>query len=355
MQIYEELKNNKELWELFTRKEEYHPIKSDKYNRFLFKYSQNKDILYPHVSDFLVKKGKNHINYPENKKFAVVLTHDIDDYYISNQHLIRSLIPYPFHRDLYGFKPIIKEKLKGNKKPYNTIKQIVQLERKYDAQSSFYFFTNEKDVFGIKYKIEEIQDDLDFILDNGCEIGLHTSYYAYDKIEEILKEKEKLEKFLNEKVKGVRNHLLSFNIPKSWEILSKAGFEYDTTLGYHNMIGFRNGMCHPFKPINLKTDKPIEIVEIPLCVSDVALFSYMKKNAYESWEIIKQLINTVEKLGGVLTILWHNWTFYKNVTFSGLFGKEWTKLYEKILEYCQEKNALMTSCNSISKNVTMDC
>ena len=348
MQIYEELKKDKKIWELFTKQEEKKSLKTDKYGRYLSRFSKYNNLLYPSVSEYLIKKGHLHFEYPENKKFAVVLTHDIDDIKISNYHVLRSLIPFPPNRDFLGFIPILSERLKGNKSSYNNFKQILQLEEKYNAKSTFYFLTKNNDIFGDKYEIEDIREDICFILDNQFEIGLHTSYYAYNKLEEIKIEKEKLEKITGSKIKGVRNHLLRFSIPDSWEILSNAGFTYDTTLGYHDAIGFRNGMCHPFKPFNPVTNKQINILEIPLCISDVALFSFMKKNAKNSWEIIKKTIDAIERWGGVLTILWHNWAFSYPVSYAGLFGKEWIKLYEKILEYSNKKNGWLTSGINLS-------
>ena len=47
---------------------------------------------------------------------------------------------------------------------------------------------------------------------------------------------------------GYRNHYLRFKLPETWKYLADAGFEYDTTLGYSNALGYRNGMCHPFRP-----------------------------------------------------------------------------------------------------------
>jgi peptidoglycan/xylan/chitin deacetylase (PgdA/CDA1 family) len=347
MQIYEELKKDPRIWALFTRQEEYNPIKLDRYGRFSYKYSEDKNISYPFISDYLIKKRNFHVEYPENKKFAVVLTHDVDDINISNQHIIRSMVPLPINRDLSGFKPLIIEKLKGNKTAYINFKQIIQLEKKYDAKSSFYFLANEKDIFGNKYKLEDVEEEIVYILDNECEVGLHVSYYAFDKLDKIIREKERLEKITGMRINGVRNHLLRFNIPQSWEILSKAGFIYDASLGYHDMVGFRNGTCHPFQPFNLITNKKIEITEIPVCVIDITLFSYMKLNAAKSWDYIKNLIDNVEMLGGVFALLWHNWTFSFPVSYAGLFGKEWTKLYEKILIYCSEKNSWIANGTEI--------
>jgi hypothetical protein len=98
-------------------------------------------------------------------------------------------------------------------------------------------------------------------------------------------------------------------------------------------------MCHPFKPFDLKTNKPIEILEIPLIIMDRTLKVNMNLDNARAWEISKMLIDTVEKYEGVLTVLWHN---------NDLVGEQ-RKFYEKILKYCAEKNAWMTSGDVIAK------
>ena len=163
----------------------------------------------------------------------------------------------------------------------------------------------------------------------------------------ILFEKKNLEKIIEKNIIGVRNHMLRFKIPTSWELLSKSGFKYDSSFGYHDMVGFRNGTCHPFLPYNYINKNIIDIVEFPLSIIDVTLLFYMKKNALQSWEVIKNIIDNVEKCNGVVTILWHNWTFYYPISYAAMFGKEWTKLYEKILTYCNFKNAWMPTCEKL--------
>lgn len=130
--------------------------------------------------------------------------------------------------------------------------------------------------------------------------------------------------------------------------MAKAGFKYDSTLGYDDMIGFRNGMCHPFKPYNLDKNGVIDILELPLVIMDGALFSYAK-SLDEAFEYSRRLIDTVEKYNGVITILWHNGPF------SWPIRKNWKLLYEKILKYCYDKNAWMTSGEEIYKWWTNEC
>ena len=344
--IYNVLKKNPQIWDLFTKKEEYNLKKLDRYDRLSHKVSSQKNILIPAVSEYLIEKGY-HFNYGDGKKFAIFLSHDIDDISISGRQIFRSFIPSPIHRDHLGSIKFISSYLK-KEKTYINFKKIIEIEKKYDATSTFFFLATKDDIFGKKYQLEEIQDEISYIINHKCEIGLHTGFYSFDDLQKIKIEKEKLEKISGKRVAGVRNHVFRFKIPRTWKLLSQAGFEYDSSFGYYDMIGFRNGMCHPFHPYDLSEDKKIDILEIPACIVDIIMFSYMKIDAGEAWKYIRNLIDTTEKLGGVLSIIWHNWTFCYPVSYAGLLGREWTKLYEKILEYCYKKNAWLTNGKEIA-------
>lgn len=341
-----DLKKEKQLWDLFTKEEEYHPKKMDKYQRVSYTASGQKNVLIPSVSKYLVHHGF-HPEYTDGKKFAVFLSHDIDDIAISPRQVFRSMIPYPLHRDHLGSIRFLTSYTK-KEKPYVNFRKIVELEKKYDASSSFFFLAIPEDVFGKKYQLDEVTNELPAILTHDCEIGLHTGFYSFDDFRRIKEEKEKLEKASGIKVAGVRNHLYRFKLPQTWNLLSQAGFTYDSSFGYYDTIGFRNGICHPFKPYDLTNGRTIDLIEIPPCVVDVTLFSYMKCDAKEAWNYIRNLIDVVEALGGVMTIIWHNWTFSYPVSYAGLFGKEWTKLYEKILKYGYEKHAWLTTGKNIA-------
>lgn len=338
------LKQNKELYDLFTRREEYNSLILDQYQRFPYYLSKHRNFLEPEVSKFLLKNGLK-VEYPDGKKFAVCLTHDIDVIYFSKLSTI-----YNTFKSLMNGQ--IKSALKMpfyqiNKKwnPLWNFKDIMALEEAYSAKSSFYFMTSNKDINRINYYIEDLENELRSVLDSGWEVGLHGGYFSYNNLDEIKNEKNKLEKILGSKVVGYRNHFLRFKVPDTWELLYKAGFKYDATFGYADCIGFRNGMCHPFKPFNLNTNREIDIFEIPLNIMDCTLFDYMKLDVDRAWEITKLLIDTVEKYNGVIAVLWHN-TYMQD---------ENLRFYEKILKYCYDKNAWMTSgeeiCNWWNENV----
>jgi peptidoglycan/xylan/chitin deacetylase (PgdA/CDA1 family) len=334
--MFEKLKENEELWDLFTRKEEYSATFLDAYERFPYYLSSHRNIFEPRVSEFLVENGLKP-RYPDGKKFAVCLTHDIDAVYP----------PYPI---VDSIKALAKGKLSEamktpfsriNRKwnPYWNLREIMDLESKYDAKSSFYFLALTSEEMDFNYNIKDLESELGFISDSGWEVGLHGGHASYNSLEDLQEKKKRLEEVLGKKVIGYRNHYLRFKVPDTWELLSKAGFKYDTTLGYSDCAGFRNGMCHPFRPFNLNEGRQIDIMEIPLEIMDRSLFKdYMRLNVKKAWECAKHLINTVEKYNGVVTILWHN-----NTSIEG----ENLKYYEKVLEYCAGKNAWITSGEEI--------
>jgi len=327
------IKSNSDLWDLFIKREEYNPPLLDQYQRFPYYLSKHRDIFTPIISKFLIQKGLK-IQYPDDKAFGICLTHDID---IIKRPIVKSIV-----QDLQQFQinKVIKSLLSKFGNRYNILlnfNQIMNLEEKYHGKSSFYFLALDKRKIDFNYELSDIKDYLIEISNRGFEIGLHGGHEAFFNLEDIKKQKAKLESIIKRKVLGYRNHYIRFKIPTTWNLLKLADFDYDTTFGYADCIGFRNGLCYPFKPYNLETNSFIDIWEIPLTIMDSTLDGYMHLTLESAWNITRHLIDAAEKYKGIITILWHNTNFFN----------EKLKFYEKILKYCHEKNAWMTSGEEI--------
>jgi len=332
MNLHEILRQDPEIWDLFTRKEEYDNLIRDKYDRFPYYSSKNRDIFEPKASQRLVEHGYT-IKYPNDAPFAVCLTHDIDSVY-------QSILS----KGLSTLSPLKKGKLsevihtiyrmRSKKVPFCNFSTIMDLEEKYGANSSFFFMVENPCEQNFAYNIEDLEPEICEIIDRGWEVGLHGGHTTYLNSQEMKKKKELLEKVTHKPVLGYRNHFLRFKIPDTWEYLSKVGFQYDSTLGYADCVGFRSGICHPFRPFNLNTDHAINILEIPLIVMDGTLDStYMRLDDEGKWNYIKLLIDRVASCHGVFTLLWHNTYF---------IGEN-RERYERILAYCKMKGAWLAS------------
>ncbi|HBI72883.1 MAG TPA: hypothetical protein DDY59_06820 [Lachnospiraceae bacterium] len=333
----DELRSEPDLWNIFTRKEEYNPLFRDKYERFPYYLSTDRNIFEPKISKHLLESGLK-IEYPDGKKFAVCLTHDIDALFYSRmsiltdvgRHILNDQLKDAFRRPFYN----------ANKKwnPWWKFKEIMDLEEEFEAKSTFFIMGLKEGEWDFNYQAEDLTQELGIIVDRGWEVGLHGGHEAYKDLMALKRQKANLEETLGRKVMGYRNHFLRFKVPDTWELLKEAGFKYDTTFGYADSVGFRAGMCHPFRPFNLNTGKYVDLYEIPLTIMDSTLFdSYMRTDVSVAWDITKQLIDTARRYNGVINILWHNTYFNgKNLEF-----------YAKILDYCNKKNAWLRSGESI--------
>lgn len=329
------IKKDPHLWNIFTLRHEYTS------GQFKKKNNQNDHTIIdePKISAHLLQNGIE-FNYPDNKPFGVCLTHDVDEIYPPLSHIAYSSLLCLKNRDISLLKKFLLGK---NKKysPYWNFKKIVTIEQKYDAVSSFYLISSNTDIKRFRYNVEDLEEELGNVTDMRCEVGLHGGYYSCNDPHAIKSEKERLESVLGKKIIGYRNHYLQFRIPETWEILQDLGFTYDTTLGYNEGVGFRNGMCHPFKPYNLITEKSMDILEIPLIIMDVSLF-LQTKNFAIALATAKKMIDTVERLNGIITLNWHS------NTFNCPFKRDWERMYEKILVYCYKKNAWLTNGSEIT-------
>jgi len=333
----EYLQKDPEIWDLFTRKEEYQSTIRDGYDRFPYYASTSRKIFEPRVSKYLIEQGY-HVEYPDDKPFAVCLTHDIDVLYETKVIKSIAALRQLHEADFSGCINYLAQ-MRSKKLPWWNFSDIMTLEERYEAKSSFYFMVQDSGDQDYAYDIEDCESIIGELSDKGWEVGLHGGHTAYNNPVEMKAKKQRLEKILNKNIVGYRNHFLRFLVPDTWEHLCSAGFLYDTTFGYADCVGFRNGMCHPFKPYNLTTQHEIDILEIPLTIMDCTLDGYMKLEISKAWETTKQLIDTVERYRGVITLLWHN---------TYLTGEE-RKFYEKILRYCADKGAWMTSGEEIAR------
>ncbi|HHX95246.1 MAG TPA: hypothetical protein GX691_05470, partial [Clostridia bacterium] len=76
----EALRKDTEMWDAFTGKNENPNLVSSKYEG-----SDIQKIMVPAVSEYLTHHGYQ-VSYPDGKRFAICLTHDVDDIYPPLSH-----------------------------------------------------------------------------------------------------------------------------------------------------------------------------------------------------------------------------------------------------------------------------
>ncbi len=290
--------------------------------------------------------------WPENKEFAVCLTHDVDS-------LKRfSVLPPVFDIG----RTILKQRnprlalnialdylgclFHLKKDPLDTFDYMLDLEQRYGFKSSFYFMAGGNSKFDSSYSITKpkVKRLIQKIEGRGCEVGLHGSYDSCRDLKRMASEKERLDTVVNFKSCGCRQHYLRFRVPESWRIQERAGLLYDTTLTFADHAGFRCGICLPFKPFDVIENRILDIVELPLTVMEGSLQhpDYQNLPPQQAYEEATKLIKVIKRYQGVFVLLWHSSSFD---SLGGWVG--WEEVYEKVIEYIGRQNALVTSGREI--------
>lgn len=180
------------------------------------------------------------------------------------------------------------------------------------------------------YAAADIAERLREFVSVGREVGLHGIDAWFDS-SKGQKELEQITQISGEPNIGVRMHWLYFD-ERSPIILEKAGFSYDSTVGYNQTIGYRAGTTQVFKL--LQTTK---LLELPLHIMDTALFNpnHLGLTAQEAKKWVDIIIDNSLKFGGALTTNWHD----RSIAPERL----WEEFYVRLISDLKVKGAWCTS------------
>ncbi|MFH0815951.1 MAG: polysaccharide deacetylase family protein [Methanobacteriota archaeon] len=284
------------------------------------------------------------IEWPDNKKFGLVLTHDVDRVKKTYQYLTHFLKTGRF----YHIKSLVSEH-----NPYWTFGEIMKVEEGLGVRSTF-FFLNESIKFNPfylsqyklslgRYKINEkdvtkIINELD---SKGWEIGLHGSYNSYQSIDLLEREKNMLESVLGKPVFGIRQHYLNLDVPLTWQYHEKLGFQYDSSFGFKNQLGFRDNVRYPFQPFNSK------FTVIPLSIMDMVIFNQKGLTDEQRFETCREIINSAIGSRAMICVVWHTERF-NNKEFPGQ-----TDFYMRLVNECINKGAYVSTAKEVIKLISI--
>lgn len=282
-------------------------------------------------------------NLPVKKKrlfrnFGFILSHDVDsvDLYTRNYLLYKvkevlkvkkSRLSTATNLRLLLRGSLIYSGVKKRENPHWNFDYMRNLERIHNFRSVFYFLDTGVLHSDAYYRFDEkrIVNLFQSLINEQCEIGLHGPVRSIAD-EAIMKESlEKLRRYSNATVVGIRQHRLLWKHPETAKIQSAAGLQYDTTLGFAAHEGFRNSYCLPFRLYDFEKDCPIDLWEFPLNVMDVTLFAYRNYTSELAIQKSMNIVGEIKKFGGVFSLLWHN-SFFDEETYPGV-----TNTYEQLL------------------------
>jgi hypothetical protein len=281
-----------------------------------------------------------------DRRFSVLLTHDID--VLRRFRNILNYIRMPFgillgRQEAHNFPNAIAVLLGLKNDPMNTFEEMIELEKTFceemnpvDAEIVYFFLAGDKTKHDRMYNIRSkpAKEAITAVYESGAKIGLHASYGAGVQPELIAAEKAILEDVCGFEICRNRHHYLTWREIEDGWAMAKAGINWDATLGYADMAGFRLGVCRPiplFDPIKIKL---FGIEEHPLVVMDCTLDrkKYMNLDETQALTYCKELIDQTRKYNGEFVVLWHNTAFVK------AWDNYHTQLYPKLLSELTANN-----------------
>lgn len=253
--------------------------------------------------------------YPGDRKkhtYKAVVTHDLDqpyqwpDWWTSCKHLAGDLI---VRNDLkLAFKNLVSlynTKFLGKQDPFDHLQYLLDLANEEGYQAFFNIIVSKRSRhdFSLSLKDPRLKSILHRIESNGHVIGYHPGYTVYKDVDVFKKELDQLQTVVKQKIVSGRQHYLRFKVPYTWRLWDQAGLEWESSLGYTKVPGFRCGTCYTYTVFDSIARKKLTVKEKPLILMDATLVYYLKH-----WEpsVLLALKQSCKKHGGEWVTIWHN-------------------------------------------------
>ena len=275
--------------------------------------------------------------WPRAAPFAVFLSHDVDQ--IHDRELFRWLgdLNHLRRHWLAGergdgracLRRIIRPWIRPAD-PYDQFAAIRRIEGRHGWPSTFFLLEDRYWArMGGRFRWTDraFRRISRFLLDEGCELGIHGSAYSHDDPQWWKGICARFSSLYGEPPAGARNHYLKLRVPQTWESQRGAGLRYDSTFGFPDRLGAAGGMCFPFRASSEREGESSGLVELPLSVMDQTLFRYLGLDGEGAFAEARDHLSGIIAAGGLAVLLWHN-NFFQEEEY-----REWEQTYERLLDW----------------------
>ncbi|MDP4263658.1 MAG: polysaccharide deacetylase family protein [Bacteroidota bacterium] len=325
---------------LLSRYEEYLPHTKDMYGRYAYENSLACKEGFLHLP--LVNIWLRDFETLLKQKFPGLTTHrppltflptyDIDIAW-SYKHkgwqrnlggLFRSLVK--------GEWSLIKERisvLRGKQKdPFDAFGWMNHLHEQYKVKPYYFFLIPEKRGRYDKNIPPSCKAMQELIRDHVIRypVGIHPSWKSGDDVLLLKKEIETLSTFTGSSVVSSRQHYVRFNLPDGYRRLIDTGIQFDFSMGYGSINGFRASVASPFYWYDLEKERQTGLMVFSFCQMDANSFYEQKLTAGQTLEEMRRYYNIVKSVNGYFIMLWHNSFLGTDRLYAG-----WRDIYEQFI------------------------
>ncbi len=267
--------------------------------------------------------------WPDGKRFAVSLTHDVDmvstastpDQVLQALRHKRATVERELERGLRG-----------------TYLFSVYPGSRSSALDCLYGLDDPCVFRGRRRTVAEL---ITILAAEGMEIGLHGGVASAFDADGLAEERRELERATGLEVTTTRQHLLRWDVRATPRAHELAGLTVDSSLGFNRDVGFRAGTSLPFRLFDVEQDRRLEVLELPLVLQDGPLLAAdaLELDPSGARGVTAGLLDTVAEVGGVATVLYHP---------HSLADPRFLELYRFTLDYALASGAWVAPLGEIA-------
>ena len=319
----------------------------------------------PHLDQFVLrvrsrlpaKAGAYKTCWPENRPFALCLSHDMDHVtsFTARERWrrlgrvvqegkagTRETLRLLTHAAKGTIGDCLRKRILRRRDRFDNVGEWLKLEADLGFKSSLFFFAQNVRPYHRSDCAYSSSDPVQFdgnattvgkmmleITGRGWDVGVHGSIASATEPDVLTGQKREIETVTGVPVLTTRQHYLQYDIRRTPAMQSGAGILADGTQGFNDTVGFRAGTSFPYRVWDWSANTLLPLWQIPLHIQDGPL---MRASATANQAVARcvQLMDQVERVGGCLGLLFHPQHLATDLGFT---------IYRMVLQEAHRRNA----------------
>jgi hypothetical protein len=158
-------------------------------------------------------------------------------------------------------------------------------------------------------------------------VGLHPSFHASTTPGLLASECAVLNRITGLPVTVSRFHYIRFRLPEGYRLLIDCGIRADYSMGYGERNGFRASYSRPFPWYDLDKETTTALQVVPFCWMEATSYHNRGLSAEGALVELQAYQRAVDRVGGRLTVIWHNNSLGEDARWIG-----WRDVYKDFLK-----------------------
>jgi hypothetical protein len=289
--------------------------------------------------------------WPEHKRCAVGLSHDVDipdRFAILRAPFFSPRFPFGMNVILFlrQIKALMMPLIGRHRYDFWCFEETIDIETRAGFTSTFFFApTRKASADGTEHDVDYDMHDERYasvvrrLAESGFDVSLHAGYGAFLDVEQFRREKADVESISGVRARGLRHHCwhVGSDVDRTLAMHEDAGFAYDSSVAFNDGVGLRRNTSLPFYPWNESRGRALHTLQLPVLCMDGALFRQYTE-AQPAFEHVVERIEAVKKAGGMAILNWHSRNTYPKNEL-----RVWGETYVLLLEWLATQDDLWVS------------